>query len=120
MAKLGKLDTSIAQISISASSQSCDLYLSLFYISIHDCTMAFQFNCQPFINPLISHIVKEWKLMEETVTFCSSSQPCHCRLIWNRGEEDVKMIFEVVNMICIHTYEFFRQKVEDYRTSDSQ
>ena len=30
------------------------------------------------------------------------------------------MILEVVNTICFNTSEFFRQKVEDYRASDSQ
>ena len=58
--------------------------------------------------------------MEETVAIYSSSQLCQCRLIWNRGEEDGKMILEVVNMICIHTSEFFRQKVEDNGTSDEE
>ena len=58
--------------------------------------------------------------MYKTIAFCSSPQPCYCGLIWDRREEDIKMILEIIYMLWIHTSQLFRQKVENSGTSNSQ
>ena len=66
--------------------------------------MAFQFNCQPFELTclLICQTVKKWNLMEKAVCFRRSPQPCHSGLIWNGGEEYIKVVLKVFHMLRVH------------------
>ena len=52
--------------------------------------------CKYFLCPLG---IEKGQLMEEAISLSSSPQPCHCRLVRYRRQENIKVIFEGIYVL---------------------
>ena len=58
--------------------------------------------------------------MKKAVAFSCPSKSCHCGLVRNADQENIKMVLERVNMLSVHGSHRIWQQVEQDGPPDSQ